>query len=46
VIQGLARSPLSTVARGAFPFVIMMLIMVFLIALYPGLALWLPSKMM
>jgi C4-dicarboxylate transporter DctM subunit len=46
VIQGLAKSPLSTVAWGSFPFVIMMLIMVLLLSLCPGLVLWLPSKMM
>ncbi len=46
VIQGLARQPLGIVAWGAFPFVILMLIMVAILALYPQLALWLPSKMM
>lgn len=46
VIQGLADQPLGIVAWGAFPYVIMMLFMVFLIALFPDLALWLPSKMM
>jgi tripartite ATP-independent transporter DctM subunit len=46
VIQGLAKSPLSVVAWGALPYVIMMLIMVLLIAIFPSLALWLPSKMM
>jgi C4-dicarboxylate transporter DctM subunit len=46
VIQGLAKSPLGTVAIGALPYVVMMLLAVLLIALYPGLALWLPSFMM
>ncbi|MBW2146081.1 MAG: TRAP transporter large permease [Deltaproteobacteria bacterium] len=46
VIQGIARQPLGIVAWGAFPFVILMLIMVVMLALYPQLALWLPAKMM
>lgn len=46
VIQGLAKQPLSTVAWGALPFVILMLIMVAMLAMYPQLALWLPSRMM
>jgi TRAP-type C4-dicarboxylate transport system permease large subunit len=47
VIQGMANCPLSIVAWGAFPYVIMMLVAVALVApLYPGLTLWLPSKMM
>lgn len=46
VIQGLAKSPLATVAKGSIPFVIMMLIMVALLSLFPSLALWLPSEMM
>jgi len=46
VIQGLAKQPLGIVAWGAFPFVVLMLIMVAMLALYPQLALWLPAKMM
>jgi C4-dicarboxylate transporter DctM subunit len=46
VIQGMAKQPLGIVARGAFPFVILMLIMVVLLTLSPNLALWLPAKMM
>jgi C4-dicarboxylate transporter, DctM subunit len=46
VIQGLARGPLSVVAWGAFPFVLIMLVKVLLLSLYPSLALWLPSRMM
>jgi tripartite ATP-independent transporter DctM subunit len=46
VIQGLTDKPLSLVAWGSLPYVIMMLVMVVLLALYPGLAIWLPSKMM
>jgi tripartite ATP-independent transporter DctM subunit len=46
VIQGMARQPLSIVARGAFPYVILMLILLALLTVYPQLALWLPGKMM
>jgi C4-dicarboxylate transporter, DctM subunit len=46
VIQGMARQPLSIVARGSFPYVILMLILLALLTLYPQLALWLPAKMM
>lgn len=46
VIQGMAKQPLNIVARGAFPFVILMLIMVVLLTFFPNLALWLPAKMM
>jgi len=46
VIQGMARQPLGIVARGAFPFVILMLIMVMILTFFPNLALWLPGKMM
>jgi len=46
VIQGIARQPLGIVAWGSFPYVILMLIMVAILALYPQLALWLPAEMM
>jgi C4-dicarboxylate transporter, DctM subunit len=46
IIQGIAKSPLGSVVRGAYPFVIIMLVMVVFLYLFPGLALWLPSKMM
>lgn len=46
VIQGMARQPLSLVSRGAFPFVILMCIMIVILTIWPGLALWLPAKMM
>lgn len=46
VIQGMAKQPLGVVARGALPFVLLMLIMIVLLTLFPNLALWLPAKMM
>ncbi len=46
VIQGMAKQPLELVIRGSFPFVILMLAMIGILAVFPGLALWLPAKMM
>jgi len=46
VIQGMARQPLGLVAKGSFPFVILMLVMIVILTVYPFLALWLPAKMM
>lgn len=46
VIQGLAQCPLAEVARGALPFVLIMLLMILMLATSPSLALWLPSRMM
>jgi C4-dicarboxylate transporter, DctM subunit len=46
VIQGLSKRPLNEVIIGAFPYVFLMLLMLVILTYYPGLALWLPSKMM
>lgn len=46
VMQGVAKDvPLFTIARGALPFVIAMLICVILLALFPQIALFLPKSM-
>ncbi len=37
--------PLSAIFAGVLPFVLIMLLMVMLLVLFPGLALWLPGKM-
>lgn len=37
--------PLSTVFKGAFPFVVISLLMVLLLLMFPELALWLPAQM-
>jgi C4-dicarboxylate transporter DctM subunit len=42
VIKGISDAPLSEVVRGAFPYVILMIIGLALLILAPGLATWLP----
>jgi len=42
VIKGISDAPLSEVVRGAFPYVILMIISLALLILAPGLATWLP----
>ena len=44
VIQGISGRPLGEVSSGAFPYVIIMLLGIVLLALFPSIALWLPSK--
>jgi TRAP-type C4-dicarboxylate transport system permease large subunit len=44
VVQSLRKSgSMNDVMLGSFPFVIMMLIMIALLTIAPGLALWLPT---
>ena len=45
IIKGLTNAPLSAVIRGTFPFFLVMLIGLLLIALFPPLSTWLPSLM-
>ncbi len=46
VIQGVAKGgTMGEIARGATPYVIMMITFVIVLFLFPGLALWLPSQM-
>ena len=45
VIQGMSGEPLGRVAAGSFPYVVLMLLAIVLLAFFPGLALWLPAKM-
>jgi tripartite ATP-independent transporter DctM subunit len=44
VIQGISGRPLREVSAGAFPYVIIMLLEIVLLAFFPSIALWLPSK--
>jgi tripartite ATP-independent transporter DctM subunit len=44
VIQGISGRPLGEVSAGAFPYVIIMLLEIVLLAFFPSIALWLPSK--
>lgn len=45
VIQAIAGTPLSTVVKGVLPFVLMMLGVAVLLALFPQIALWLPENL-
>ena len=42
VIKGITDAPLSEIVRGTFPYVILMLLGLFILMLAPGLATWLP----
>ena len=47
VLKGVApQVPLTTVLKGSFPFVLIMLGTIVLIVLFPQIALWLPGRMM
>jgi tripartite ATP-independent transporter DctM subunit len=47
VLKGVAPDvPLMTVLKGSMPFVLLMLLAMVLISVFPGIALWLPNKMM
>ncbi|WP_169545698.1 TRAP transporter large permease [Sneathiella aquimaris] len=43
VIKGIANAPLAEVIRGSLPYVLLMLLGLFLVMMIPGLALWLPE---
>jgi tripartite ATP-independent transporter DctM subunit len=45
VIQGIARAPMSEVALGALPFMVLFLVGIVVIAIFPQTATWLPSLM-
>jgi tripartite ATP-independent transporter DctM subunit len=46
VMQGVVPEvPLLSIFKGTVPFVVMTLLMVFLLLMFPGIALWLPQKM-
>ena len=47
VLKGVAPEvPLTTVLKGSMPFVLLMFLAMLLIAVFPSIALWLPSRMM
>jgi len=50
-IDGVAKglgfpSTLATVIRGSWPFMVLYVLVMILVALFPNLALWIPSQMM
>jgi len=47
VLKGVAPDvPLPTVLKGSLPFVLLMIVAIVLLAVFPQIALWLPSRMM
>lgn len=46
VIRGVSGFSMGSIVRGALPFIFLMLVAVFLLALFPQLAIWLPNRMM
>ena len=45
VIKGIAQAPLGEVIRGALPYVLLMMIGLFIVLAFPQITLWLPSTM-
>ncbi|MBI4587451.1 MAG: TRAP transporter large permease subunit [Candidatus Rokubacteria bacterium] len=45
VIQGISRASMRDVAQGAFPFMVLFLLGIVLMAVFPQTAMWLPSLM-
>jgi C4-dicarboxylate transporter, DctM subunit len=45
VLQGMTGHQITYIARAAFPFFLLMVVMVALLVLFPGLATWLPGRM-
>ena len=43
VLQGITGRPIGEIARGAFPFFLLMLLSAVMITFFPGIALWLPE---
>lgn len=43
VLQGITGRPIGQIAKGAFPFFLLMLLSAVIIAIFPEIALWLPS---
>jgi TRAP-type C4-dicarboxylate transport system permease large subunit len=46
VLQGLSGRQITTIARYALPYFLLMAFAVVLLYLFPGLVTWLPGKMM
>ena len=46
VLQGMTGHEIGYIARTAFPFFLLMVLMVAILVLFPGLATWLPGKML
>ncbi len=42
VIQAISKTPLGVVAKGVFPFIVLMMFAVVLVYIFPGIVMWLP----
>jgi len=45
VLQGMANKDMGFIAKSAFPLFLLMILAVFIVVIFPEVALWLPSKM-
>ena len=45
VLQGMANKDMGYIARSAFPLFLLMIVAVFVIIIFPEIALWLPQQM-
>jgi len=45
VLQGMTRHEMNYIAKAAFPMFLIMVVMVFVLIAFPGLATWLPDNM-
>ena len=45
VLQGMANKDMGFIARSAFPLFLLMILAVFIVVIFPEIALWLPNKM-
>lgn len=43
ILQALTGRPIGTVVRSTMPFLVLMILVVVLVSMFPGIALWLPS---
>jgi TRAP-type C4-dicarboxylate transport system permease large subunit len=46
VIRGVSGFSMASIVKGSFPFILMMLLALLLLALFPELVVWLPGRMM
>jgi len=45
VVMGITKSPISKIVKGVTPFFLVMIVAMFIVALFPSLSTWLPSVM-
>jgi C4-dicarboxylate transporter DctM subunit len=45
VVMNITKSPITRIVRGVVPFFFIMVVMMFIVYLFPSLSTWLPSAM-